>query len=187
MVDSLKYGGDDAGELVSSGFLTVDGTSVTGANMDIAKYADPNKYSYCYSLSNADTNTKCGFLYNWYAATNGTGTSAVTTTATENICAENWVLPTHALYGALGTAMGVGGSGLTDETHMWRLPNGPFRGVYSGYYASSFTFVGSDGYYWASTANGVTNGWLLRFTSTSASTGTVVSKDRGVAVRCFLN
>jgi uncharacterized protein (TIGR02145 family) len=215
MLDNLKFGGDgnlldggvgsgtNAGELFWPGkpggpsggnYLTIDGTNTTGTNLDIAKYTDPNSIAYCYNLDNSVSTTKCGFLYNWYSATNGTGTSSMASgNASGSICPAGWRLPTggssgefNALQVAMGMASGTISSGLTDSTHMWRLPNGSFRAPYSGVYSNSFLNQGSRGYFWSSTALTATNSYGPYFGSTTSAPANNGSKYFGNALRCRL-
>ncbi|MFV0485433.1 MAG: IPT/TIG domain-containing protein, partial [Candidatus Saccharimonadales bacterium] len=99
MVDNLKYAGFGDLSQESGKYLTVDGTSTQStANSDVAKYVDPGANSYCTGSTNipGNTNTRCGLLYNWYAATGGTGTYAQSTSGNQvsaSICPANFRLP----------------------------------------------------------------------------------------------
>jgi hypothetical protein len=82
MVDNLKYANYGALSQENGKSLTVDGTSTESTeNSDVAKYVDPGASTYCTGSTDisGNTNTRCGLLYNWYAATNGTGTYNLST------------------------------------------------------------------------------------------------------------
>jgi uncharacterized protein (TIGR02145 family) len=205
MVDNLKYGGDDAGELMPSDYtrsLTIDGSIDEGINLDVAKYIDitedtppNNPRSYCYNLDNNSTNTGCGFLYNWYSATNGTGNSSlISGEATGSICPSNWRLPTGGPSGEFNTlqiAMGMPSGrvdGLTILTNMWLLPNGPFRSPFSSRYYHVGTRPGSSmGSFWSSTSQNSSASYSLFATSTLAEPTLALNKYIGQAVRCLLD
>jgi uncharacterized protein (TIGR02145 family) len=217
IIDNLKYKGE-RGEVIefnntSGQYNTVNGGGDTGPNLDIGKYNDPifgpvsSETKQCY-IDNAimpinGTLTGCGYLYNWYAATNGTGLSSVSEqnrNVDGSICPTNFRLPRSgsandyadndyailngAMYGDPGP---VGGT--SDNAHRlnW-LNDGAWQGVSSGYWSTGLDRQGSYGLWWSSTASIDTLAYGLGIT-TSSGVGTAYysSKYNGRAVRCVLN
>lgn len=223
MVDNLKYAGEANTDLAnvdgtyglvynneSSKFNTVDGTSTqSSTNSDKAFYNNPMSASYCYGTSIQSSYTKCGYLYNWYAATAGTGTYATSTRGTNvsgSICPTGWRLPsassdgstatgngtssTAADFPVLNTSMNAGSltSGSTTSSYYanWQF-TGAWSGVFSGDRYSGFVGQGSGGYYWSSTATSSAVARYLSFSSSFVNPGNSNrSKYYGFAVRCVL-
>ena len=222
MVDNMKYLGE--GITISnvdsttgiiynneSGKLnTVDGTFTQSTeNSDKAFYNNPMSASYCYGTSIQSSYTKCGYLYNWYAATAGTGTYATSTEGTNvsgSICPTGWRLPsaysdgstatgngtssTAADFPVLNASMNAGSltTGSTTSSYYanW-LFTGAWSGVFSGYWGNGFGSQGSNGYYWSSTAYSSTYARNLSFSSSSVFPGNRSSSEfYGRAVRCVL-
>jgi uncharacterized protein (TIGR02145 family) len=139
----------------------------------------------------------CGYFYNWYGATVGTGTSTLTSTiVTGSICPTGWHLPSA---GGVGTApdgwystteyaqlyAGVG------STYASIVGNSSvFRGVHAGLYSwtSYLTSQGTLGYYWSSSAHSSLAGYanLLNHTESNVYSS-YENKYKGVAVRCILD
>jgi len=200
MVDNLKYA--NFGEHVSVGNnLTQDGTTDTTApNMDVAMYADPGATNYC--MGNADmpanTVTRCGLFYNWYTATRGTGDSTVTTDGANvsgSICPANFRLPRDGVIAANndfailnGWMAGLGAPSFVSTSVAGWLPNGFWRGVFSGTYTGGFGFQGSSGFYQSSTSGSATFAFSMSFSSSSITTGMFsVGRYSGWAVRCVMD
>ena len=223
MVDNLKYLGE--GITISNvdsttgitynnefgKYNTVNGTSTKSTeNFDKAFYNNPMSASYCYGTSIQSSYTKCGYLYNWYAATAGTGTYDTSTNGTNvsgSICPTGWRLPsitsdgstatgngtsyTAADFAVLNASMNAGSSTTGSTTNYyagWQF-TGAWSGVFSGYWNYGFSVQGSYGYYWSSTANFSTNARYLNFYSSNVHPGNNVSltnKYDGYAIRCVL-
>ena len=191
-------------------YNTVDGTNALSTdNFDKAFYNNPMSNSYCYGTSIQSSYTKCGYLYNWYAATAGTGTYATSTDGTNvsgSICPTGWRLPsaysdgstatgdgtsyTAADFAVLNASMNAGSltTGSTTSSYYanWQF-TGAWSGVFSGNWNNGFYYQGSDGYYWSSTANSSTLARLLYFYSSVVNPGNRNStKYYGRAVRCVL-
>ena len=188
---------------------TVDGTSTQNTqNSDKAFYNNPMSNSYCYGTSIQSSYTKCGYLYNWYAATAGTGTYATSTNGTNvsgSICPTGWRLPsgssdgstatgdgtsyTAADFAVLNASMNAGSlttGSISSYPTGWQF-TGAWSGVFSGYWSYGFYSQGSDGYYWSSTAYSSTNARNLNFYSSNVLPGNYYSyKYFGRAVRCVL-
>jgi len=199
MIDNLKYG--NYGEVVSSGYLTADGTSNTvGINLDAAKYADPGAQSYCMGNTNmpANTVTRCGLLYNWYTATKGTGSSSVTengANASDSICPANFRLPTGGAVAANsdfanlnGWMAGLGAPSLSNTSAAGWLPSGQWQGLYSGDFDSGFFGMGLSGYYRSATSISATNSYVLSMGSAGFNPGASgLPRRMGYAVRCVMD
>lgn len=223
MVDNMKYLGE--GITISNvdsttgitynntdgKYNTVDGTSTQNIqNSDKAFYNNPMSDSYCYGDSIQSSYTKCGYLYNWYAATAGTGTYDTNTEGTNvsgSICPTGWRLPsamsdgstatgngtrfTAADFAVLNASMNAGSltTGSTSSSYYagWQF-TGAWSGVFSGDRDNGFRNQGSDGYYWSSTASSSNFAWGLHFVSSSVYPG-VNGSNRyyGRAVRCVMD
>ena len=123
MIDNMKYLGegitisnvDDTEGIILNDtdgkFNTVDGTYTQSTdNSDKAFYNNPMVGSYCYGTPIQSSYTKCGYLYNWYAATAGTGTYATSTRGTNvsgSICPTGWRLPSGLSDGSTATGNGT--------------------------------------------------------------------------------
>lgn len=224
MVDNMKYKGEgitisnigDGTEGITLNdtdgrYNTVDGTdgaaiSGTGTNYDKAFYNNPMVASYCYGTSIQSSYTKCGYLYNWYAATAGTGTYNVSTDGTNvpgSICPTGWRLPSAYSDGSTATGNGTSytaadfavlnasmnaGSLTTGSTSSyptgWQF-TGAWSGVFSGNWSSGFYIQGSSGVYWSSTALSSTDARYLLFNSSYVNPGNSnYDKHVGFATRC---
>ena len=224
MVDNMKYLGEgitisnvDSTTGItynneSGKFNTVDGTDTQStANSDKAFYNNPMSASYCYGTSIQSSYTKCGYLYNWYAATAGTGTYDTSTSGTNvsgSICPTGWRLPsamsdgstatgngtsyTAADFAVLNASMNAGSlaTGSTDDSSYYAgwLFTGAWSGVFSGYWDNGFYNQGFYGYYWSSTANSSPYARYLFFNSFSVYPGSnSTNKYDGFAVRCVMD
>ena len=222
MVDNLKYAGEANTNLAnvdgtyglvynndSGKFNTVDGTDTQStANSDKAFYNNPMSASYCYGDSIQSSYTKCGYLYNWYAATAGTGTYATSTYGTNvsgSICPTGWRLPSARSDGSTATGNGTSstaadfpvlnasmnaGSLTTGSTSSyptgWQF-TGAWSGVFSGNWGSGFSSQGSVGYYWSSTADSFSLARYLLFSSSYVYPGNNGNKYFGRPVRCVMD
>ena len=194
MIDSMKYLSEEvaisnvdgtSGILYNntSGFRnTVNGTSTqSSANFDKAFYNNPMGQEYCYSSDASSSYTKCGYLYNWYAATAGSGTYNLGTdgtNATSSICPAGWELPTMEDFNNLSYALD-----LAD----WQT-SGKWSGMLSGYWNTSGTFaqLSTNGYYWSSTAYSSYNARDFYYKTDSVVLTDNTSKIAGFAVRCSI-
>ena len=216
MVDNMKYLGEgitisnvDSTTGItynneSGKYNTVDGTSTQStANSDKAFYNNPMGQEYCYtgnyySAGKSGTHdlatsyTKCGYLYNWYAATAGTGTydSKYGTNVSSSICPTGWRLPIAADFSALNASMNAGSltSGSTTSSYYanW-LFTGAWSGVFSGLWVNGFSNQGSSGYYLSSTAGSSNLSVGLYFMISAVNPGNGnLNKYGGFAVRCVM-
>lgn len=223
MVDNMKYKGEgititnigDGTEGITLNdtdgrYNTVDGTdsettSGTGTNYDKAFYNNPMVASYCYGDSIQSSYTKCGYLYNWYAATAGSGTHAIRrgTNVSDSICPTGWRLPSAMSDGSSATGNGTSftvadfavlnasmnaGSLTTGSTSSyptgWQFM-GAWSGVYSGSWPSGFANQGSRGDYWSSTAGSSSGAQYMFLNNSKVNPGDMShNKYAGRAVRC---
>jgi hypothetical protein len=144
------------------------------------------------------TLTGCGYLYNWYAATNGTNPSAGDTT--NSICPTsntNFKLPRGGAannyydndYAILNGAM-YGDSGPAGDYDTAHQPNwirdGAWQGLYSGYWGTGLGSQGLGGSWWSSTAGNATLAYYLYLDTGNVSPAGADFKRYGFAVRCVL-
>jgi hypothetical protein len=134
-------------------------------------------------------------LYNWSAVTAGeTRTSITTGNAAHSICASGWRLPTGGTGGdfaQLDQAFGGSGTGSwSGEANIaqWQH-NGPFKGVFAGYWWEGFDGRGGWGYLWSSSADPDWSGiaFYAYFGAGSVSPGDGSDRGYGFGVRCLLN
>ena len=121
-----------------------------------------------------------GNLYQWNAATAGTGgTIDNYATATDSICPKGWRLPTSRSGGKFDTLVG----GLNSTT----ITQAPYYFNPSGYVGSgSLRYAGSNGSYWSSTAySSTSNAYYLYFTSGYVNSSDNYRRYFGQSVRCL--
>jgi uncharacterized protein (TIGR02145 family) len=193
---------------VTGDYNTANGTNTQStANSDYRFYNNPMSNSYCYGTSNLPPNalTKCGYLYNWYAATDGTGTYALGTSgnqAAASICPTNFRLPSAMSNGSTPTSNGTSATAAdfpvlnasmnanslttgstTSHPTNW-LFSGAWQGAYSGYWLNGLINQSSTGYYWSSTAYSSTYARALTLISGNVYPDNTLGKYYGFAVRC---
>ena len=212
MVDNMKYLGE--GITISNvdsttgitynntdgKYNTVDGTSTQSTeNSDKAFYNNPMSASYCYGDSIQSSYTKCGYLYNWYAATAGFGTSDISTVnVSSSICPINWRLPiavdnnssyATADFAILNASMNAGSlttGSISSYPAGWQY-SGSWFGVFSGEWYTSLREQSTSGSYWSATASSVGYARSLGFNSLGVASGTSDdSRYDGFAIRCVL-
>jgi len=159
-----------------------------------------------------NTLTQCGYLYNWYAATGGTGTygaptNANGTQATGSICPINFRLPstisgtggpttngtstTVADFPVLNASMVAGSLAIGDNTNDastqagWQ-PTGAWSGTYSGYWDYRLYGIGWGGLVRSSTAALASESHYLMFFDNLVDTNNIDPKFEGFSVRCLL-
>jgi len=199
---------------------TVSGSDTQNTtNSDKAFWNNPMSHIGCYdgiASGNiaANTLTHCGYMYNWYAATGGTGTYSITTNgiqATGSICPANFRLPsslsgaggptvdgtisTVADFPVLNASMAAGSLATGNQTDdgttqpNW-LPTGPWSGTISGWWGTNLDHIGTSGWFRSST-NGIAVGstWNLYFVPSTpllAPGNDNSAKYWGGPVRCLL-
>ncbi len=144
---------------------------------------------YYYSAMQTIAHYAAGNYYNWYAATNGTGTSSMTSgNATGSVCPTGWSLPTSrnssteiGSFGGLTTAYSIGNNAAGST----KLRSAPLYFVYGGRVSnSSLNDAGSDGYYWSSTADSASSAYNLYFYSSNVIPSNNLDRYVGLSVRC---
>jgi uncharacterized protein (TIGR02145 family) len=214
MIDNLKFIDTSIGNASDSttGMVynnsgrvnTMDGTGTQSAyNIDKAFYNSYYNSSHCYSPTRMPINslTYCGYLYNWYSATNGTGnygTNSNNTNVTGHICPANFKLPSggtnaaNSEFAILNASMNSGSlrPGSTEYYYTnWR-PSGAWAGVESNLWING-TLDGPNvwGTFWTSTSE--STGWTY-YASFYSNVEVVYPgnvyyrKYYGMGVRCIL-
>lgn len=184
-----------------SGNLTCDGLAYADTNDGFVAYSDPstggNGYENCvagtYNGTSESSLTGCGYLYNWYTATAGSGNyqKGINANATASICPAGWHLPYNTSvndFEILNNAMATGAttSSTNSATYASWYYNGPFQGSLSGRNGGSPDNQGYAGYYWGARVSDDTNAYALTFTNASSKPGGTNYKHYGSAIRCIL-
>jgi uncharacterized protein (TIGR02145 family) len=168
--------------------MTKNGDSDSSAgNWDVAFYADSG------GSTSYTAQTFYGYLYNWYGATAGTGTSTMDSgNATSSVCPSPFRLPvggdtasTNDFAILNGAMAGVAPTTLPSYYAGWQW-TGAWEGVFSGIWTSEMNYQGSDGFYWSSTASSATHASYVYFYSNGVDPASYGNKYNGFAVRCVL-
>jgi uncharacterized protein (TIGR02145 family) len=221
MLTNLAYGGtgaDDGKDYVDnlgnskSGLIHyTSGKGSSGwtiSTTSVAYYTDPNadtgvtqaggtrcpSVSYATTVDEAKDYTRCGYLYNWFAATAGTGTADMTSgEAAASICPVGWRLPTGGNSGEFAwlnakmnnpNASSPSISAGTGYYENW-LSYGAWRGVFSGsfYPSTGLLSQGVNGLYWSSTAS-YSSVYILHLNPGGATVNITDVKYIGKTIRC---
>ena len=203
MTQDLKFGGSTAmaltGDTVSAaGELTQKGNSDLENNKTYTLPTEntgtwcTEQTAACYNQSlMLKTGVPNGYLYNWYAATAGTGVygTSAGVNATASICPKGWKLPTGGSGGNfanLDIAYGGSGSNRTDADQRNKFMAAPLNFNYTGYRdGGSVNYPSDFAGYWSSTAYSEVGAYRLGFYSGgyfSPQGGS--NKYVGFAVRC---
>ena len=134
-----------------------------------------------YEASNAYVDSD-GSFYNWYTATAGTGTTALTTkdqNTTVSICPKGWRLPTGGNSGEFKALYHNYNSSSI-------LRSNPVNLTLSGGVGSSSRYAqGSDGYYWSSTVQSGYRAYNLHLSTSSVYSTNYDGNSLGFSVRCI--
>ena len=166
---------------LSSGRTLTSSDSNVTRNWSFPSTSLTSGSSYTAPYSTISSNTSYGGYYNYCAASAGTVCSeTVTQDATQDICPRGWRLPTRSEYYGISSDISA------------------FSPVASGKYFDGNTspiLVGSQGYWWSSTAvnpnysveSQCTAYWLVGWGSLSinAGTGSIGYRNSGNSVRCI--
>jgi len=173
-----------------------------------------NCYGGSISYMAANTLTHCGYLYNWYGATGGTGIYSMSTSgeqASGSICPINFRLPssissssgpttngtvhTHADFPVLRSSMNAGtltagsnSSGTLYYQTNWQ-PSSTWSGTFSGSWSVRPDGQGLYGYFWSSSSNMSSFAHALTISTDHVSTYNGVNSAatyEGLGVRCLL-
>jgi uncharacterized protein (TIGR02145 family) len=201
IIDNLKYRGDTepggVGDIVlnnTSGQQNGNTSKVYNNSTLGVGATDSCKIDTTSAMPTLGTLTGCGYLYNWYAATNGS--TATSGDATDSICpTSDFTLPRDGGtasdndYAILNGAM-YGDSGPVGDSDIYHRPNwvrdGAWQGLYSGGWATSLYNQGSYGLWWSSTAVSATVAYYLGFDTSNVYPANNGGKYYGRAVRCVL-
>jgi len=203
---------------------TISGTDVsTNANGNKAFWNNAMSNAACYNgvasgYIAANTLTYCGYHYNWYAATGGTGTYSGPDASGDNmnvngnqakgsICPTNFRLFSGTSGTGGPTTNGTGytvadspvlntsmrnstlstGAATATSTYLpgWQ-PAGPWSSTLSGSWYRSFINMGSQTYYWSSTAVTNDNAGTVLVSPGAISTSGGSGKIQGRNVRCVM-
>ena len=122
-----------------------------------------------------------GNLYQWNAATAGTGKTITSQEATDSICPKGWKLPTsnNSNSGSFG--------GLVGSLNSTTITQAPYYFNPSGYvYSGSLWNAGNEGDYWSSTAySNTSRAYYLYFSSGSVYPSRYYYRYYGQSVRCL--
>ena len=167
--------------------LRIAGKTITPADSDVASnYTIPASSlsgfdSGAYEASNAYVDSD-GSFYNWYTATAGTGTTALTTkdqNTTVSICPKGWRLPTGGNSGEFKALHNNYNSSSI-------LRSNPVNLILSGGVGSSSRYAqGSDGYYWSSTVQSGYQAYNLHLSTSIVYSTDYYGKSIGLSVRCI--
>ena len=184
---------------------TTEGTAWVQDGGDVAKSMDPgniyfpggvgtgtpDSYVNLQGASSGEPWEFIGNYYNWYAATAGTGTAAMTNNqaALNSICPKGWKLPDNWGDKSFQKLMNVYGiaNDITGASEILQLP---LNFVRSGYYGwgsdGRVAHKGNVAYWWSSVAQSAVTSWNLNI----APKGVIpqnydASKGSGLSVRCI--
>jgi len=150
--------------------------------------------------------TNYGYLYNWPAVTAGESRTSHTEAdgdAPYSICPANWRLPTVGFsydeetdsstasgdYSNLDIAFGGTGQYADSGVSIaqWQH-NGPFKGVFSGYWYGEFDYQGGGGGFWSASAHPDDAGlaFLADFNESEVRPADLNIRGAGFSVRCLL-
>ena len=131
-----------------------------------------------------NTGATYGVLYNWYAATAGTGTySTDGANAPSSICPKGWRLPTGGSSGEFRYLYDT--AGYNSSSLIQKSTGGPAF-VLSGYRNGGSTFGQGDfGHYWSSTARSASIAYRLNLDSSNVTPAGSNNKYYGFSVRCI--
>jgi hypothetical protein len=200
MIDSLKYRGEanpgGIGDIALNNSTENPLSSKVYNNPTLGKMESGDRHCLIDDgmMPTGGTLTGCGYLYNWYAATNGA--TIESGTAPDSICPTNntkFKLPrggeTEADndFAVLNGNMYDGGGASAGNYYLNWLRDGAWQGPYSGYWYTSLYSQGSSSYFWSSTARTATNAYSLVSVFALVLPAIYSSYDSyGFAVRCVL-
>jgi uncharacterized protein (TIGR02145 family) len=125
-----------------------------------------------------------GNLYNYQVAPGNA--NATSGSALYDICPKNWRMPTGGRSGEFRALYNASGSSPTDASYF--KPDGPFAGIYSGYYyIDSFDSQSNEASYWSSTVDRRNGAFSLQFEATGNINPSIANNMYlSLAVRCLV-
>ena len=189
-----------------SGYLSCNGSSTyTDANDGYIAYSDPSLpsnslYENCTKMNGISPNslTGCGYLYNWYTATAGSGNyQKVNTNVNSSICPKGWhlpkgeTIPSQNEFAILNNAMATGSTTPSTISSPLTRPNwrdkGPFEGSLAGGNFGELNSTGRGAGYWSSSAFTVPITYNFSLTHNMVTPGNnQYDRMDGRGVRCVL-
>lgn len=170
------------------GLSDADCTSAGWTNVSSMTPMDDGNATDVISGSTYNAHYLVGNLYQWNAATAGTGDTITSQDATDSICPKGWQLPTsnnsnsgsfQALMNAYSISSNSAGSTAIAQTPLYFNPSG-----YVG--SGSLRYAGDAGGYWSSTAYSSTSGaYDLGFNSGGVGPSDYGYRYGGFSVRCL--
>ena len=133
-----------------------------------------------------------GNLYNWTAATLGSGASLTTdgAEAQDSICPKGWKLPSNSGDTSFANLLGSGLYNVQNSTEGYnKINNWPLNFLRTGYYYRSGGYISgrvAGGVWWSTTAGSATLGHLLSTYPTSVFPQNNYYRGYGFAVRCVV-
>ncbi|MBQ3306456.1 hypothetical protein IJH02_03450 [Candidatus Saccharibacteria bacterium] len=193
MTQDLKLGGSSAVTLTTENSDLPEGSANWTLNTENTGTWCTDQTAACYNQQlMLKTGVPNGYLYNWYAATAGTGVygTGAGSEATASICPKGWKLPTggpSSQFANLDIAYGGSGSNRTGDTsQVTKFLASPLNFNYTGYRnGGSVNFPSDYALYWSSTAGSEVYAYNLYFHSGGYFDPQAYNyKYVGFAVRC---
>ena len=131
-----------------------------------------------------------GNYYNWYAATAGTGTAAMTEgqVATDSICPRGWKLPDNSgsksFLNLVTTTYGLQDNNVTDSTKILQAPLNFVRGGIYHWMIAEVADKGAGGFWWSTTAASATNAYYLYTNNSRIIPQKADDRGHGFTIRC---
>ena len=163
--------------------LRIAGKTITPADSNVTtNYTIPSSSLSGFTshdTSNAYVDSDGGF-YTWYTATAGTGTQSMSSGNTSvSICPKGWRLPTGGSSGEFKKLYNYYNSSSA-------LTSSPVNIALSGnIYSSSRSNQGSNGHYWSSTVNSISNAYYLFLNTSHVYPALSSIEYYGSSVRCI--
>jgi len=190
-IESVKIGKQEwtVKNLDAAGFRNGDLISEVKGVAEWMAAGEAGQPAWCYVENNPANGTIYGKLYNWYAVSDPRG-----------LCPTGWHVPSNAEWTQLAEYLGgddVAGTKMK-ATVGWEdyegMPgNGSNQSGFSGLPGGdrdtngNFSFIGSYGYWWSSSATGADNVWIRYLNSKSRGSNRdfFLTKKTGISVRCL--
>ena len=159
-----------------------DGSAINMERDDKA-WGDSKTGAYCWYMNNIDNKNSFGALYNWQ------------TIETDKLCPSGWHVPSHNEWGYLFRDLGNYAAAKLKEvgTANWKTTNTDLVTNETGFTAlpggvrwnsGGFSFFGTKGAWWSSTADGSLIFVKEMVDNTSRVTGVRYKREMGASVRC---
>ena len=131
-----------------------------------------------------------GNLYNWTAATLGSGSTLTTdgAEAVDSICPKGWKLPKNSGDGSFANLLGATLYDVQNSTEGYnKINNWPLNFLRTGFYRRSEGLLFSrlsDAYWWSNTSPSMIYGYSLGTFTTSVNASASANRGAGFAIRC---